>query len=312
MIETFELCGNADGLEFAGYNAYGNCFLFLSKVKVPGIDLPDDAHLQISEKELMTVEDYDTILNTEWPEFYMKFLRERVLDDVNPEHLPMNQPKFDANSMCKPLGIPLLTGGLIGTPYEMLCGGRSLQKFNHDLFRMPDKIEAVMDHIVPHLSGPACQMAKTNGFPCVWAGGWRTASSMLSPRFWERFFWPYFKRLVNEVIDAGLIAILHMDQDWTRDLARFRELPKGKCILALDGSTDIYKAKEVLGDHMCIMGDVPAPKLSHGTPDEVYVYCQKLIRELGPEGFILHSGCDIPENAQLDNVRAMVAAATGD
>ena len=109
-----------------------------------------------------------------------------------------------------------------------------------------------------------------------------------------------------------MIAILHMDQDWTRDLARFRELPKGKCILALDGSTDIYKAKEVLGDHMCIMGDVPAPKLSHGTPDEVYVYCQKLIRELGPEGFILHSGCDIPENAQLDNVRAMVAAATGD
>ena len=29
MIDTFDLCGNADGLEFAGYNAYGNCFLFL-------------------------------------------------------------------------------------------------------------------------------------------------------------------------------------------------------------------------------------------------------------------------------------------
>ena len=34
-----------------------------------------------------------------------------------------------------------------------------------------------------------------------------------------------------------------------------------------------------------------------------------LIRELGPHGFILQSGCDIPANAKLENVRAMVAAA---
>jgi len=32
---------------------------------------------------------------------------------------------------------------------------------------------------------------------------------------------------------------------------------------------------------------------------------------LGPEGFILHSGCDIPVNARLENVHAMIAAATG-
>jgi len=34
-------------------------------------------------------------------------------------------------------------------------------------------------------------------------------------------------------------------------------------------------------------------------------------RELGPQGFILQSGCDIPANAKLENVQAMVAAATG-
>jgi hypothetical protein len=311
MIEAFELCGDADGLEFAGFSAYGSSFLFMSKVKVPGIDLPDDGHHQVAETELMKVDDYDTILGTEWPEYYMDFLRTRVLDDVNPDHLPMNQPPFNAKAICDPLGIPLLTGGLVGTPYEMLCGARSLQKFTYDLFTIPDKIEAVMNHIVPHLSGPACQMAKDKGFPGVWVGGWRTASAMLSPKLWERFFWPYFERLVNEVVDAGLIAILHMDQDWTRDLARFRELPKGKCIMSLDGVTDIFKAKEILGDHMCIMGDVPAAKFSHGTPDEMHDYCTKLISEIGPEGFILHSGCDIPANAKLENVKAMVYAATG-
>jgi len=68
---------------------------------------------------------------------------------------------------------------------------------------------------------------------------------------------------------------------------------------------------EVLGDHMCIMGDVPASMLFLDTPDNVYAYCTHLIRELGPEGFILQSGCDIPANAKLENIKAMVAAATG-
>ena len=141
--------------------------------------------------------------------------------------------------------------------------------------------------------------------------GWRSAPSMLSAAMWDRFVWPYFKRLVNEVIDAGLIALLHLDSNWDRELARFRELPKGRCIMATDGETDLFKAKEILGDHMCLMGDVPATMQCLGSPDEVYEYSTRLIRELGPEGFILQSGCDIAANAKLENVRAMVGAATG-
>ncbi len=81
--------------------------------------------------------------------------------------------------------------------------------------------------------------------------------------------------------------------------------------MALDGETDIFRAKKVLEDHMCIMGDVPASMLFLNHPDDVYQYCSRLIRELGPQGFILQSGCDIPANAKLENVQAMVAAAVG-
>jgi uroporphyrinogen-III decarboxylase len=131
---------------------------------------------------------------------------------------------------------------------------------------------------------------------------------MLSPDMWQRFVWPYFSSLVREVVDGGLIALLHLDSDWTRELERFRELPRAKCILALDGETDIFRAKKILGDHMCLMGDVPASMLYLDTPAIVSEYCTRLIRELGPAGFILQSGCDIPANAKLENVRAMVAA----
>ncbi|MCP4021842.1 MAG: hypothetical protein GY729_08370 [Desulfobacteraceae bacterium] len=83
-------------------------------------------------------------------------------------------------------------------------------------------------------------------------------------------------------------------------------------VVALDGDTNIFRAKEILDDHACIMGDVPASLLAFGVEDEVYGYCTNLINNLGPNGFILQSGCDIPANAKLENVKAMVAAATGE
>ena len=78
--------------------------------------------------------------------------------------------------------------------------------------------------------------------------------------------------------------------------------------MALDGKTDIYAAKEIVGDMMCIMGDVPAEMLAFGTPEQVYNYSINLIKNIGPTGFILCSGCDIPFNAQYENVLAMKRA----
>jgi hypothetical protein len=313
MIKAYRLISEVaepDGINYGANSAYSLALLWLSKIKIPGIDLPDDVQHQVSETGLMTVEDYDRILDEGWPDFCQSFLMTKVFDDVPPHLLPMNQPPLDIRPEWASHGIPVLTGGAVATPFEMLCGGRSLSEFIVDLVTIPDKVEAVMNAIVPSLAPPSCQAALAGDYPFCWVGGWRTASHMLSPGLWDRFAWPYLERLINEVVDAGLIACLHLDGNWTRDLARFRALPKGKCVMALDGDTDIFKAKEILGDRMCLMGDVPATLLSLGTPDEVHDYCSRLIRELGPEGFILQSGCDIPMDAKLANVQAMVAAAT--
>lgn len=71
------------------------------------------------------------------------------------------------------------------------------------------------------------------------------------------------------------------------------------------------KLAEVMADRMCINGDVPPSLLALGTEDEVYNYSAKLIKETGSEGFILGQGCDIPVNAKIENVKAMISAATG-
>jgi hypothetical protein len=311
MIEAFHAVGEADGVDYGSYSPYSLAYGWMSKIKVPGAELPDDAMYQVAEAELMRAEDYDRILNQGWPDFYRLFMMERVLNDVPRERLPSSQPFVDVRSAWSAQGIPVLSGGTISLPFELLCGARSLNSFFVDLLTMPDKIQEVMDAMIPHLVSHICRRAKTGGFPAVWIGGWRSASNMISPALWERFVWPYFEKAVGEVVNSGLIALLHLDSDWTRDLAFFRSLPKAKCILSTDGQTDLFKAKEILSGHMCLMGDVSATLLAFGTPDEVYKYSIKLIKGLGPEGFILHSGCDIPTDAELPNVQAMVAAATG-
>ncbi|RLB98004.1 MAG: uroporphyrinogen decarboxylase [Deltaproteobacteria bacterium] len=306
MIQAYKMIGEADGINYGSFFPYGLCELFGAKVKVPGFDLPDNDMWQVHETELMKIEDYDEILDIGWENFFGRFMKEKILNDINMELFNTSREILNVREEWAKIDIPVLSGGDITTPFDLLCGARSLEKFFMDLIQIPDKIEKVMDVIVPTLVQDKCRQAKEKGYSMIWVGGWRTAPCMISPQMWDRFVWPYFSTIVNEVTDSGLIAILHLDSNWNRELKRFRELPEREMIMALDGDTDIFQAKKQLGDHLCIMGDVPAALLAFGKKDEVYSYCRKLINEIGPEGFILHSGCDIPTNAKLENVQAMV------
>ncbi len=311
MIEAYRMVGGGDAINYGSFWPYNLCYDFMAKVSVPGVDLPENEMWQVVEKELMTRDDYDRIVDLGWPAYSKEFMAQKILNDVPADYLPPRRKNPDVQSAWRKEDVPVLCGGDVTTPFELLCGSRSLTQFAFDLIEIPEKVIAAMDAMVPHMVGDGLRGVKRRGYPLVWVGGWRTAPCMLSPEMWRRFVWPYFKRVVYEVVDAGLIALLHLDSDWTRELERFRELPKGKCIMALDGETDIFRAKAVLDGHMCIMGDVPATMLFMDSPDTVYNYCTRLIKELGPQGFILQSGCDIPTNAKLENVQAMVAAAGG-
>ena len=82
-------------------------------------------------------------------------------------------------------------------------------------------------------------------------------------------------------------------------------------MLATDGATDLFRAKKILGGHMCLMGDVPPAMLTLGTVDDVKAYCDRLLTEVGPDGFIMAMGCALPPNAKFENVKAMIDSVQG-
>jgi len=131
-----------------------------------------------------------------------------------------------------------------------------------------------------------------------------------SLKIYERFEYPYMKKMVEAFANEGLITVMHLDQDYTLNLPYFKDLPAKMVVAELDSMTDIFKAKEILKGHMCIAGDVPAALTSLGTPEEVEEYCKKLIDVVGEGGgFILSSGCTIPADCKMENFKAMVNTA---
>jgi uroporphyrinogen-III decarboxylase len=183
-----------------------------------------------------------------------------------------------------------------------------MMSFFMDLYRIPDKVKAVMDYMLPMYIGMALQAVQASGIRGVWIGGWRTASAMLAPKLWDKFVFPYMHQVVTALAQQNIISILHLDQDWTRDIARFKELPAKSCVLNLDGMTDVRRVKQALGDQMSILGDVPSELLATGTPERVRTYVKELIEDVGPTGLLLCPGCDAPINAKHENVVAMYDA----
>ena len=183
-----------------------------------------------------------------------------------------------------------------------------MAKFYADLYRIPDKVQAAMDVVLPDIITQSLNGARLGGTIGIWVGGWRSASALVAPKLWNRFVWPYFVKIVNAVVEAGLTPVLHLDQDWTRDLARLRELPAKKCILNPDGMTNMKTFKELLGDHMAMMGDVPASMFATGTPEDIHKYVRDLVNLFGSRGLILCPGCDAPINTRPENMEAFIAA----
>ena len=73
--------------------------------------------------------------------------------------------------------------------------------------------------------------------------------------------------------------------------------------------TDLVRAKKVLGDTVCIRGNVPASMLCTATTQEITDYCRMLFAKVGKGGgFILDGGTGIPDEAKPENVRAMADA----
>lgn len=285
----------------------------MGKMKLPGKELPDNASSQVLEAEVMNRDDYALVKDKGYGEYQLTFLeransisREEVLNGI----AEAGRVRAAELAAMRRRGQTPLYGDLGGlVPFDAFSLTRSIEKYYKDMFQLTDQLAELMPSLVDAFVAGSEQTVAATGVNRVFVGGSRSAGQFISPRYFDKLVWPYLKDLVEKLAARGIVPILHFDCDWTKNLEYFLELPKGKFVLALDGATDIFRAKEILHGHCALHGDVPAAYLTVASPSELDAYCRKLITTVGKDGGFLYAcGCCMPINARHENVQVFFEA----
>ncbi|MBI4446204.1 MAG: hypothetical protein HY645_09885 [Acidobacteria bacterium] len=195
-----------------------------------------------------------------------------------------------------------------GAPFDLISDRlRGMRGAMLDMYRCPDKLLAACDRILEWRIAQAVPADSTRGGKVKIGGGalHRGSDGFMSLKQFEKFYWPGLKKATFASIEMGYTVSHFFEGVWDQRLEYLLELPKGKLIFHTE-KTDLFRAKEILGGHMCIQGGVPPTLLEVGTPQEVEEHCKKMIQVVGKNGgLILGPGSSI-DYAKPANLKAMV------
>jgi hypothetical protein len=198
--------------------------------------------------------------------------------------------------------------GIGGVPFDAVSDFlRGMRGAMLDMYRCPDKLLQTCEKIQEWRfadATPAVLDAQGNP-PRVFMALHRGSDGFMSKKQFEKFYWPGLKRAIMKAIDLGYIAAPFFEGIWDDRLEYLLELPKGKVIFWVE-RTDVFRAKKILGDRMCIQGGVPPTILQAGSPQDVEEHVKKLIKVVGKHGGLIVGPGSAMDYAKPANVKAMV------
>ena len=213
---------------------------------------------------------------------------------------------LDFTREMKAAGYPLIAGGFCKAPYDLFADFlRGSKGAMLDMFRNRERLLAAMAKarvlLLRHVEATTKMLGCRYVFmPLHWG-----LDGFMSPDQFNTFYWPELRNTMLALIEKDLVPCLLWEGNCTSRLETIADIPPGKAMYCFEG-TDMFRAKEVLGDIVCLRGNVPSSLLNVGTPDDVDAYCRKLIETVGKGGgFILDGAIGIPDEARPENVRAM-------
>jgi len=130
------------------------------------------------------------------------------------------------------------------------------------------------------------------------------AASLVGPKIYEDFVWPYEKKMVDGLHALGARARLHICGNTRRILGDMGRL--GCDFMDIDSMAPLAEARGKMGPEEVLLGNLdPVRDLRNGTPESVYAATAKCHQEAGPR-FIAGAGCEVPRDTPPANIRAMV------
>jgi MtaA/CmuA family methyltransferase len=129
------------------------------------------------------------------------------------------------------------------------------------------------------------------------------AASLVGPQIYREFVWPYEKKLIDGLHEAGGAVRLHICGN-TKDI--LADMGRLECeIVDIDSMVPIAQAREAMGPEQILAGGVdPVSVLQNGSPATVRKAVARCHEQAGPR-YIVAAGCEVPPDTPDENVRAL-------
>jgi MtaA/CmuA family methyltransferase len=129
------------------------------------------------------------------------------------------------------------------------------------------------------------------------------AASLVGPKVYEEFVWPYEKKLIDGVHKLGAAVRLHICGN-TRDI--LQGIGRLGCeIVDLDYLVPVSEARAKTGQSQIICGNIdPVSVLQDSTPEQIHQAIEQCHKEAG-SNFIVGAGCEVTRNTPGENLRVL-------
>ncbi|MGA3128340.1 MAG: uroporphyrinogen decarboxylase family protein [Candidatus Korobacteraceae bacterium] len=295
----------------------------LKSYQLSGRDVGPNTDFQFMEAEYMLADEYDALIANPVKFMFDCFLP-RILGEFKERGSIRSYMAFLKAGMAQAqwgqimrnrttvlqqqAGMPQPMGGAFLAPFDALADVlRGLRGSLLDCRRQPDKVLAACEALVPVQINFALVTADPLKRWPVFVPTHKAC--FMSPKQFDTFYWPSFKKVLEGVIAAGHTVRAYLEGDWAPHWHHMLELPKGKVLCDIDNQGDIFRAKKDIGHHQCIAGGVKNTQLILGTPEEVRQQVKLLCETVGQGGgFIISGGCNIGYETKAENLRALADA----
>jgi len=245
----------------------------------------------------------------EFPEDALCFEKTRLLEDkASLAKLEVPDPKKDGRlpvylEVCERVSSVVKdsnVSGLACGPWQIAVGLRGATqlimdtyddpKFVHELMKFTSEvskgfIDAQSDiRIGPSFSEATCSL------------------NLISPSIYRDFVLPYHKEIVNHCRERKVGLAMHICG--YIDPIMEDVVSAGVTAISVDSASSLEKMIEVAKGKAVVIGNVPVELFFKGTKEEMEKAVKNCI-EIGAKesGYILASGCEIPDNSSIENVR---------
>jgi uroporphyrinogen-III decarboxylase len=196
--------------------------------------------------------------------------------------------------------------GIFKAPFDILADKlRGYVGLTLDMHTQPHKVLKACEALMPHL----CHAGLTTADPAklVPIGFWmhRGCVPFINPKQFASHNWPTLKPIIEEFWKRGHQTLFYAEGKWKYHFDAFRELPDRSIVYHCD-QDDIFDAHKKLHDKFALSGGIPNVMLSFGKPDEVRLFCRRVLDEVARDGgYIMDAGAIMQDDTSIQNLHAL-------